>query len=183
MATSSFTSHSCSADEYARQTLTVDFLFLDRERCERCAETERNLETALERIDPILSDLGMEVILRRVHVQTPEDARRTRLEISPTVRIDGRAVQPAGPATTCESCSACADGEGDIDCREWLYRGEAHAAAPVELLVEAVLEGAFTPSWVDGPLAQETYTLPENLASFFGEDEGASECGCECGCG
>ena len=161
--------------EYPTRTLAVDFLFLDREVCRRCRGTEESLHAALDRVNGLLADLGVDVVLRNVHVETASDARRTGLEASPTVRIDGRDVQPNPVETPCESCGELADGCGEfddgstVDCRGWRYRGEERATPPVELLVEEVLRAAFTKSAThDDRTPTAGYRLPENLRRFFG---------------
>lgn len=128
-------------DAYARRLLTVDFLFLDRERCGRCIGTGEALEAALDRIADLLDDLGVEVVVRHVHVDSAAAARQTDLEVSPTVRTDGQDVQPDWTASPCESCEV-SPSDDRLECRDWRYRGRTHATPPVELLIEALLRRA-----------------------------------------
>lgn len=173
-----------SADAYPRRTLLVDFLFLDRDRCDRCRGTEASLREAIDRLEPVFDDLGVGVIGRNVRVETETDARRTRLESSPTVRIDGRDVQAAFGESPCESCSEQCRSETGIDCRTWTYGGEQHAHAPVELLLEALLRAALSerrerperPTDPDHDAGRDPYRLPENLRTFFeGADRSADD--------
>lgn len=160
-----------------RRRVDVEFLFLDRETCTRCAGTESALETALDRIAPLLDDLGVDVVVRPIHVDTADVARRTALEVSPTVRIDRRDVQP-NPVTS--ACSDC--GEPGVDCRLWTYRGETHATPPVELLVEALLRAAVARTEsADTYRSKEPFRLPEDLETAFAPesiDDDRSECRC-----
>ena len=158
--------------DYPTRTLAIDFLFLDRETCRRCGDAEKSLRAALDRVGGLLADLGVAVVRRDVHVETAADARRTGLEVSPTVRVDGRDVQPNPVETPCESCGELADccegfdGGPAVDCRGWRYRGEVRATPPVELLVEAILRAAFEDRAANDVTTE--YGLPENLRRFFG---------------
>ncbi|RKD88141.1 DUF2703 domain-containing protein [Halopiger aswanensis] len=158
------------ADSYPRRTLLVDFLFLDRDRCDRCRGTEASLHEALERLEPIFDVLDVEVVVRNVHVTSEVAARRTRLESSPTVRIDGRDVQPAFDESSCETCGDLCSAEAGINCRTWTYRGEQHAQAPPDLLLEALLRAALSPRDRARSAPREPYRVPENLQRFFGDD-------------
>ncbi|MFC6824540.1 DUF2703 domain-containing protein [Halopelagius fulvigenes] len=157
----------------ANRTVTVEFLYLDRERCERCGDTEASLREAVDAAATPLDELGVDIALRYVHVESEADARRVRLETSPTVRIDGRDVQPNYRESECDSCGELCDcdircGEDGIGCRVWSYRGEEYEAAPVGLLLAAILRaavGADSPVRPDAP-----HRLPENLRNFFGGD-------------
>lgn len=173
---SNVTVENLAANEYATRTLRVDFLFLDREVCERCRGTEKSLHGALDRIAGVLADLGVKVSVRNIHVENEEAARQTNFEISPTIRINGRDIQPEHIETACESCSDlcdCSEGFGDdttIDCRSWPYRGEEYTTPPVEFIVEELLRAALVDRGVvDSHNGIARYRLPENLQNFFDE--------------
>jgi len=170
------------AEEYTRWTVTVDFLYLDNESCERCMGTEDALQTALERIEPILESLDVGITVREVHVSTLDAAEATQLAVSPTIRIDGRDVQPDYIENTCDSCGDLCACEGDVDCRLWRYRGKEHSTAPIGLIVQSLVQ-AITPN-VTGPsegLENRAYQLSSNVRDFFdGSGSNDSDCGCGC---
>lgn len=162
-------------DEYSRRTVSVDFLFLDREVCERCGDAETSIHAALDWTAELLDDLGVGVVLRYVHVESEAHARQTSFEISPTIRIDGRDVQPEYVSSPCEPCGercGCGEGFDDdtfIECRSWLFRGEEYETPPVEFLVEELLRaGLESPRPGGGSRGDGHYRLPENLRRFFG---------------
>mgnify|MGYP006279291269 FL=1 len=171
-----------STESYTRRTVTVDFLYLDTESCDRCIGTEAALETALERVAPILDVLDVEVVVRDIHVSTLAAAEATQLAVSPTIRINGQDIQPDYLENTCDSCGdlcACSD---DVDCRLWRYRGEEHTAAPVGLLVEALTVAIVSPqpSAVDAS-DRQTDGVSANVRAFFEDPEtDDTSCGCEC---
>lgn len=171
-----------SAVAAGRRRIAVDFLFLDRETCTRCAGTETALEAAIDRVAPLLDDIGVDVDVRPIHVDSADAARRTELEVSPTIRIDGRDVQPDVMTSACANCGEyCADGAG-IDCRLWTYRGETHATPPVELLVEAILEAAVgRPEAAEPDRRTDAFRLSDDLEAVFDRSAGDGErsgCGC-----
>lgn len=166
-------------DEYTQRTITVDFLYLDNEVCNRCAGTEAALEEAIERVEPTLESLDVGVTVRDIHVDTLEAAESTQLAVSPTIRIDGRDIQPDYVENTCESCGDLCACAGEVDCRLWRYRGEEHTTAPVGLIVEALVR-AVAPDH-RGSREGQAYRLSSNVRDFF-EDSKDDETGCDCGC-
>jgi hypothetical protein len=171
-----------AAEGYTRRTVTVDFLYLDNESCDRCMGTEDALEAALERIEPILDVLDVGITVRDIHVSTLDAAEATQLAVSPTIRIDGRDIQPDYIENTCESCGDLCECGDDVDCRLWQYRDEEHSTAPVGLLVESLVQ-AIAPNGMQysGPRESQAYRLSSNVQDFF-EGSGSDESDCECGC-
>ena len=169
-------------ESYSRRTITVDFLYLDDQTCDRCVGTGAALETALGRVEPILGAMDVGITLRDVHVSTLAAAETTRLAVSPTVRIDGRDVQPDYVEDACESCGDLCECAGGVDCRLWRYRGEEHATAPVDLLVEALVRAvASNRTRSDRSGENGAYRLSQNVREFFeGAGDAASECGRGC---
>ena len=156
--------------------LDIEFLYLDLSVCQRCQGTERILEEALSEVARVLELSGTEVMLRKTHVQTEEQARTLGFVSSPTIRINGRDIQTVrgNPIDVKESpcgCGAALCGQ-DIDCRDWVYRGEAHDRPPVTMIVGAILREAFTA----GEEAPETPSqfghVPDNLRKFFAAKRG-----------
>jgi hypothetical protein len=171
-----------SAEGYTRRTVTVDFLYLDNESCTRCMGTEDALETALERIEPVLHALDVGIVVRDIHVSTLEAAEATELAVSPTIRIDGKDIQPDYIENACESCGDLCECEGDVDCRLWRYRGEEYSTAPVELLVEALVQAvAPEQTQFDGAPERQTSQVSSNVEKFVtSTEDDTSECGCDC---
>lgn len=169
------------ATEYARRTVTIDFLYLDTESCERCVGTEQALKTALTRVEPILEPLDVGVVVRDIHVDTLAAAKATQLAVSPTIRINGRDVQPDYREDSCESCGVLREGADDVDCRRWHYRGDEHATPPVDLLIAELVRAVVpdrSPSGIErGGTADGPST---NIVSVFDNSElsAADECDC-----
>jgi hypothetical protein len=171
-----------SPETYTRRTVTVDFLYLDTESCDRCIGTKAALETALERVEPVLNALNVTITVRDIHVSSLAAAKSTQLAVSPTIRIDGRDIQPDYIENTCESCGDLCACDGDVACRLWRYRGEDHTTAPVGLLVEALIQ-AVAPNQTHPGESRGTqaYQLSSNVRGFFeGASEEKTDCGCDC---
>lgn len=96
-----------SPASYATRTLTVDFLFLDRVDCERCSGAEESLRDAIEAVADLLARLGVEIVVRNVHVEDEAAARRTRLKISPTIRIDDGTSSRSTPRARVNRVATC----------------------------------------------------------------------------
>jgi hypothetical protein len=170
------------AETYTRRTVTVDFLYLDNESCDRCMGTEDALEAALERVEPVLNALDVGITVRDIHVSTLEAAEATQLAVSPTIRVNGQDIQPNYIENTCESCGDLCERANNVECRLWQYRGEEHSTAPVGLLVESLVQ-AIAPDGMRSsePRQSQADQLSSNVRDFFeGSDSNGSDCGCGC---
>ncbi len=172
-----------------QRTLAVEFLYLDLTTCGRCIGTAGSLKAAVDRLSPTLAEVGVELAFRKVHVKNEEEARKHRLEISPTVRINGRDVQPDWEANECGECGElCCSGSTRVECRLWDWDGEKHTTAPVPLLMHAILAESFSGE-ESVPPEGGTDDVPDNLKRFFSAKvssrqnptEEACEAACNCG--
>lgn len=146
-----------------RRTVAVDFLYLDLSTCRRCGGTEANLERALAVLEGVLQATGVRVELRRLHVRSLEQARELQFVTSPTIRVDGRDIAPEPLESACGT-DGCDCGPGAA-CRLWPYAGEDHTAAPIALIIDAILSALYAaPTTADTPTS---YELPDNLVRVF----------------
>ncbi len=144
--------------------------------------TEDALQAALERIESIFESLNVGITVRDIHVSTLDAAEATQLAVSPTIRINGRDIQPDYIENTCDSCGDLCACEGDVDCRLWRYRGKEHSTAPIGLIVESLVQ-AITSNGT-GPsesLENRANQLSSNVRDFF-EGSGSDDLDCGCGC-
>jgi hypothetical protein len=156
--------------------LRIDFLFLDLTTCDRCRGTDSSLESALEVVRDRLEATGTEVEIRKIHVESAEQARELRFVSSPTIRANDRDVALELRESSCGS-EACTDGCGEhVDCRVWVHEGREHTVPPVELLVDAIERELYAEPVVERGAATEAYRLPENLERFFAGKEAATCC-------
>src|SRR5688500_8430544 len=79
-------------DAAERRTIDIELLALDLKTCTRCVGTLGNIETAVGTLRAALDATGTDVRLRKVLIESEEQARRHRFVSSPTVRINGRDV-------------------------------------------------------------------------------------------
>jgi hypothetical protein len=68
----------------------------------------------------VLGELGLEVELREVEVRTPEDAERLRFLGSPSVRVDGKDIEPGAERRTDYALSCRVYGDGGLPPKELL---------------------------------------------------------------
>lgn len=164
--------------------IEVALLYLDNERCGRCRETEAHLQAALALAAPVLEALGRHVALRRVHITSEAQAAHEGFVASPTVRIAGRDIAAALEQNACADCGdLCGE---DTDCRVWRWRGQAYDAAPVGLILEALLRealGGVEPAENVSAGTGRGTAVPDNLRRFFAARERSRGSGPSCGCG
>ncbi len=97
----------------------IEILFFDG-----CPNHEPTLNLARE----VLRELGLEAEIREVPVETPEEAQAHRFVGSPTVRVNGRDIEPQARART-DFASSCR-----------MYEGGG--VPPKELLLDALREAS-----------------------------------------
>lgn len=162
--------HSQSPD-----TLGIDFLFLDLTTCTRCLGADRSIESALAVVGEVLEATGVEVEVKRVLVESVEQARALHFVSSPTIRVDGQDVALELRESSCGS-EACTDGCGEqIACRVWVHRGQEYTEPPVAMIVDALLGHVYGGSPTPAASEVQPYELPANLVRFFSARSGSAE--------
>jgi hypothetical protein len=147
------------------QKLIIDFLYLDLTTCTRCRGTDRSLEAALTAVADVLTAGGVEVEVRKVHIQSEAEARAWHFVSSPTIRMNGADVAFELRESSCGS-EACVDGCGDhIACRVWVFGDREYTEPPVELIVDALLRHVY--GQPADQVEDRPYRLPDNLQRFF----------------
>ena len=131
----------------------------------RCLGTDSSLGAGLSSVRDVLSAAGVEVALRKVHIQSEQQARAWRFRASPTIRINGSDIPLEQRESRC-GAEPCTDGCGDhIECRVWVFDGREHTVPPAALIVDAVLRHAYADS--PEPGGEPPYELPDSLRRFF----------------
>ncbi|MBO8156330.1 MAG: DUF2703 domain-containing protein [Bacillaceae bacterium] len=157
-----------------QKTLTIDFLYLDLEVCERCQGTENQMEQALNEVSEVLKTAGYQVEINKIHIDQLKKAVQYEFESSPTIRINGRDIQMEVKESSCGSCSDIAD--TSINCRTWEYQGKEYSVPPKEMIIESILREVYSDD--KHPDDQiNVYQVPENIHRFFAQKENRS-CGC-----
>lgn len=165
------------------RTLKIELLVIDLTTCARCVPTGAQLEKAVELLSPAAVALGIDLRMETKIVQTREEALLRGLLSSPTIRINGRDIAQDVRESKCESCGDLVE-DGDlvsggtsVDCREWHYKGKAYSAAPLPLLVEAVMGAMLSIDSLRPVKVEPLIELPENLVRFFeNKKDGSAAC-------
>lgn len=155
--------------------LNIDLLYIDMDVCTRCKGTEQNLKEAIHDVENLLINVGYNVHVNNILIETIEAAEVHQLTSSPTIRINGRDIQLHNKETSCSSCSTIT-GE-NVDCRVWIFEDNEYTEAPKPLLIEAILKeiyGSVSPT--EQP--NEPYELPENLKQFLKAKQQAKQMEC-----
>jgi hypothetical protein len=130
-------------DAGATPNIKLEFLYLDLSVCGRCQGTGRSLEQALRAARDALAAMGIGVDVDSVHVANADIAKAVGLVVSPTIRIDGRDIQPDVLQSPCADCGdLCGCDGGCTNCRKWRWRDREYTAAPPGLIVEALMAAA-----------------------------------------
>jgi hypothetical protein len=122
--------------------------------------------------------MGIELKYRAIVLQTPEEAKKHGLLSSPTIRFNGHDIAQDIRESVCESCGDLTDNNTIVDCREWHYRGKAYPAAPVPLLLEAIMGAILNIDEIPLVNPVPLHSLPENLQRYFDNKKrtGGSNC-------
>ncbi len=152
-------------DASEARSLEVEFLYLDLSTCGRCRGTDKALDEAVAEVSPILETTGVVLHLKKTHVGSEQQARDLAFVISPTIRINGRDIQPEIEESLCGDCGdLCGD---SCDCRVWRYRGATYTAPPKALIVEAILRVLYGGGDAASIAPEQRDEVPDNLKRFF----------------
>jgi hypothetical protein len=162
----------------ARQTIEVDFLYLDLTTCSRCRGSDASLRAALEIVWPAIDSVGAGIEVRKTLVETEEQARALRFVSSPTIRVNGHDIAGELIESSCSECGELCGCDGGVDCRVWDYRGEQLTEAPIGMIVEAIL-AELGPTGAARSEESTFVDVPEKLKRFFagtGAAQNSSSC-------
>jgi len=143
--------------------VVVDLLFLDLSVCTRCKGTESSLEDSLNEVLELLKNIGKEVQLNKIHIESEEDAIKYHFISSPTIRVNGKDIQMEVKESHCSTCSSLTAG-ASVDCRVWLYNGKEFTVPPKEMIINAILKEIYNSQEV---IEQNDYRIPDNLIEYF----------------
>lgn len=159
------------------EVVSIEYMYIDLESCERCVSTDQVLEQVIETIKPALDSAGLSVEYRKILIDSEETARKYEFLSSPTIRVNGLDI--GGPVEE-NDCGCCSDISGSpVDCRLFVYKGTSYEIPPVEILSASILETVFGPEQEINCNCE--YEVPENLKKFFKGKE-QKECKCHKGC-
>ncbi len=151
---------------------------IDLETCKRCVPTGDQLKVAVNLLAPAAEALGIDLRHHEIIVQTPAEAKEHGLLSSPTIRLNGRDIAQDIRESECESCGDLTNHNTSVDCREWHYRGKVYPAAPVPMLVEAIMSAMLNIDQISPVVPARLEELPENLQRYFNNKKptGVSTC-------
>lgn len=163
----------CGGDCAPGKTVSVEYLYLDLNTCERCIATDQELVEVMDILSPALRLAGYSVQYQKVEMSTAELARQYHFLSSPTIRVNGLDI--GGPVKE-NGCGCCSDISGtDVDCRVWEAEGETWEVPPQEFMAEEILRAVFEKK--ETGCGCGDYVMPENLAAFYqGKDRSAYSC-------
>ncbi|ADG81348.1 DUF2703 domain-containing protein [Thermincola potens] len=149
----------------SKRHLDIEFLYLDLSTCTWCRSTESSLDEAIAEVAKVLQAAGVDVNVRKIHIQSEEQARELGFVSSPTIRINGRDIQMDVKESKCESCGdLCGE---DVDCRIWTYQGREYTAPPKGMIIDAILREVYGGAKEGMQMPVPPGEVPENLKKFF----------------
>ena len=151
----------------APRAIEIELLTLDLTSCTRCVGTLENIERAIDTVRPVLEVTGAQVNVRRLVIESEEQARQYRFVTSPTVRINGKDIAFETLESKCDSCTDLCGCDEGTNCRVWRYQDKEYTEAPVGLIVEALLHEIGGSDRAGGGGTSVYDEVPENLRRFF----------------
>lgn len=162
----------------AQEKIIVEYLYLDLQTCDRCIGTDSILDEVMLVLTPALELAGFTVEYRKTEIETAEIALQNQFLSSPTIRVNGHDICHSIVENSCGCCSEISD--TDVECRVFMYKGEAYEVPPKEMLAEGILQFIFGQS--NEVVPRDRYELPQNLKKFFEGKKNKSSCSCSGGC-
>lgn len=152
----------CPQGGSGEKRLLIEFMFIDLTVCDRCLGTDASLEEAVAEVANVLRATGYEIDVRKILVESENQARELGFVSSPTIRINGQDIQLDGKESLCESCGdVCGE---DVDCRVWIWQGREYTTPPKAMIVDAILRHVYGGQQAARPAVKE---VPDNLKRFF----------------
>ena len=152
----------CHDNEAAKKVLIIDFLYLDLTKCERCKQTEINLEEAIEKVSFALYEAGYEIVLNKINIDSEKLAIEYKFISSPTIRVNGKDLFKEIAESECKDCcDLCGD---TVTCRTWEYKGDEYDSPPVEHILNGILKSIYIEKEEE---EEEEYKIPVNLKKYF----------------
>ncbi len=154
------------------KTLKVDFLFLDESVCEPCGGTSKAIVEAVGMLTKPLKSMGINLQVKKIHVANKEIAIAEKFLLSPTIRVNGKDIDPSRTEGACPTCGTLAGDATSVNCRTWHWRDEEYQAAPVGKVVEEIMAAALYSPDNEGCCCNDDkegadFELPDNLKNFF----------------
>ena len=136
----------CSSSENEK-VVVIEYLYLDLNTCESCAQTEEVLESVLDELRHAFKIAGYDLEYHKVLIETAEMATAYRFLSSPTIRVNGRDIWNFVKVNNC-GCSENIDG-----------------TQLAEMFAEEIIKWALIPKLPSFLL--DEYVLPDDLKKFF----------------
>lgn len=145
-----------------KKSIDIQFLYLDLNVCERCQGSDKNLDIAIQLLQPVLNELGYVLNVNKLNINTEELAIKHHFVSSPTLRINGIDIQEEVQEDNCKSCGdLCGD---SMDCRVFTYQNKQYHELPVGMIIDPILQSIYVPQIKKEP---RHYQVPENLLKFY----------------
>lgn len=152
----------CGSGEQPEKKLLIEFMYIDLTVCDRCLGTDASLEEAIAEVANLLKATGYEIEVRKILVESEDQARELGFVSSPTIRINGKDIQLNVKENLCESCGdVCGE---EVDCRVWVWQGQEYTTPPKAMIVDAILRHMYGGQQAPHAIAKE---VPDNLKKFF----------------
>lgn len=154
---------SCGNKEAIDKKVTVEYLYLDLQACDRCIGTDRILDEVMGILSPALSLANYKVEYKKIEIKTDTIAKEYQFLSSPTIRVNGKDICQSVAEGSCGCCSKISG--TDVDCRVFEYNGQDYEIPPKEMIAESILQAVFGTAEDDCGCCK--YELPQNLKVFF----------------
>ena len=126
-----------------KSNIYIDFLYRDLTICSRCQNSDYNLDEGINIIKKKFPEKN--IYLNKVNVETKALANQYSFMTSPTIRVNGMAIEQEIKEDDCMTCGDLSGGQ--VDCRLWTYKGLEYHAPPVDMLVDAIGKIIAEESW------------------------------------
>ena len=158
-----------------QKRLSIDFLYLDLNTCERCMATDETLKKALDVLSGVFDTLSYQVKVNSVNITSKELAEEYQFISSPTIRVNDVDICTEVKESDCKDCGdLCGD---SVDCRVFVYEGREHEQPPIAMIVDGILKTIYSEKTCE----DRPYTLPDNLDRFFTGKNSCCDNSCTCG--
>lgn len=144
------------------KNISVDFLYLDLNTCERCKASCSAIDQAVNELSEILSTLGYTITVNKIKITSLQKAKQYKFLSSPTIRVNGIDICGSVRENDCKDCGDLCG--SNVDCRVFVYNGIQYDQPPKAMIIDGILKAIYAQNKTCPPTR---YKIPKNLVEFF----------------
>ncbi len=117
--------------------LNIEFLYYDKNTCNRCISTNKSMISTLKELKKVIKYTNVKINLKEKKL--PE----SKIYLSPSILINGKDIEKLFNKNSKLKSNACSDcchltNKPVVNCRTFNYKGKIYDYIPKEMIMDAI---------------------------------------------